>query len=490
MIKKFMTIFLLIFSLTLLVGCNGDDQPKDIVLPNLSGMNRSQVLSALSPFKLQVSFGEIIDNFRPEGLFHSYQTGFQAGMTVEPGTQIIVYFVAHEVLNGERLPDLTGLNQAEIDAILIDLDLNYSFVQFPTKTIEEGEFAGYAGNFQAGMVVDFWSHIIVQIAAPVITNKLLITKYVEGLNDNKAIEIRNFANEAIDLSEYRISIYSNGSNTISINIPLTGTLAPSELLVIAYDQSEPGLLAKADIVTNDLFFDGNDVVAITFRNDQIVDMIGTIGFTFFYLRNETFVRKSHITTASIEYSNLDWDIYAADNYSMLGTYPVTFPSLQSFTFDPAQTEIPYNIPGGMVLVSYDFANDGDTSSFFSLDPNFADFTGGNRIRFVGIDTPEMTPTPEPHALAATLYLRSILENAEVIYLMHDPDSGLTETYGRSLALVWADGLLVNVEMVRMGFSSANYSDEQQRLVFNGVSLNRIFERAQEEAQKYRRGIWS
>jgi endonuclease YncB( thermonuclease family) len=490
MIKKIMTIFLLILSLTSLIACNNDDQPKDIVLPNLSGMNRSQVLTALSAFNLQVSFGEIIDNSRPEGLFHSYQTGFQAGMTVEPGTQIIIYFVAHEVLNGERLPDLTGLNQAEIDAILIDLDLNYSFVQFPTKTIEEGEFAGYAGNFQAGMVVDFWSNVVVQIAAPVITNKLLITKYVEGLTNNKAIEIRNFANETIDLSDYRISIYTNGSESISINIPLTGTLEPNELLVIAYDQSEPELREKADIITNDLFFDGNDVVAITFKNGQIVDMIGTIGFNIFYISNETFVRRSHITTASTEYSMLDWDIYAVDNFSMLGTHPVTFPSLQSFTYDPSQTEIPYLTPGGMVLVSYDYANDGDTSTFFSLDPNVADFTGANRIRFVGIDTPEMTPTPEPHALAATLYLRSILENAEVIYLMHDPDSGLTETYGRSLALVWADGLLVNVEMVRMGYSTAKYNDEQQRLVFNGVSLNRIFERAQEEAQKYRRGIWS
>jgi len=74
--------------------------------------------------------------------------------------------------------------------------------------------------------------------------------------------------------------------------------------------------------------------------------------------------------------------------------------------------------------------------------------------------------------------------------MHDPESGNTETYGRTLALVWADGLLVNLEMVRMGFSAAMYQDDQKRLVFNGVTLNRLFERAEEEAKFYRRNIWS
>jgi micrococcal nuclease len=158
-------------------------------------------------------------------------------------------------------------------------------------------------------------------------------------------------------------------------------------------------------------------------------------------------------------------------------------------FNQDQTLISFNQPGGMVKVSYDFANDGDTSTFYSLDDNFDDFLGGQRVRFVGIDAPEMNP-PQPFAAEATQYLRNILENATVIYLMHDPSTGQTETYGRTLALVWADGLLVNLEMVRMGFSSAGYFDDQQRLVFNGVSLNRLFERAEQEARANRRGIWS
>jgi micrococcal nuclease len=147
-------------------------------------------------------------------------------------------------------------------------------------------------------------------------------------------------------------------------------------------------------------------------------------------------------------------------------------------------------------VTYGYSNDGDTSEFYSLDSEIPDFVSGRRVRFIGVDTPEMTGTkpgvtyPEPYAVQATEYLRNILSNATIIYLMHDPASGNTETYGRTLALVWADGVLVNVEIVRMGYSSAPYNDEQARLVFNGVSLNRWFQRAEQEARDARRGIWS
>jgi endonuclease YncB( thermonuclease family) len=493
MTKKITPLILVIISIFTLIACGGNDAPKEISLPNLTGLNKVEALNLLSALNIQIVFEDIVDNNRTEGLFHSYQTGFTSGSIVVPQTQITIYFVVHEKINGERLPDLTGLTQAQINDILINMDLNYTFVQYQTRAYDEGKFAGYEGNYQAGMVVSFFTNITVRIAAPVISNQLIITTYVEGLNNNKAIEIMNRSNETIDLSEYSISIYSNGSDVVSISIPLTGTLAPNGILVIAYDQSQPELLAKADIITNDLFFDGNDAIAITFRTGVNVDIMGVIGFSFFYIRNESFSRKAHITEGSTEYNILDWDIYAVDNFSMLGAHPTSYPPLNMIRFDATHLEASFDQPGGTVKVSYprfNAANDGDTSEFISLDPNFLDFTGGRRVRFIGIDTPEMTPTPQPWAPEATEYLRNLLFNATDIYLMHDPNSGTTETFGRTLALVWADGVLVNVEMVRMGFSAAVYNDEQQRLIFNGISLNRLFERAEQEAKANNRGIWS
>jgi len=158
--------------------------------------------------------------------------------------------------------------------------------------------------------------------------------------------------------------------------------------------------------------------------------------------------------------------------------------------------VSFNLPMGMVKVTYGYANDGDTSEFYSLDPNIENFTGQKRVRFIGIDTPEMSGNkpgviyPQPFAVAATQYLRSILENATDIYIMHDPLSGISDGYERTLGLIWADGVLVNLEMVRMGYSAAMYFDPQQRLIFNNVSLNRLFQRAEAEARENNRNIWS
>ena len=502
MIKKSFLIIMVFMMLIGLIACQ-DKPSNEVELPNLTGMNRSQVLETLGSLGLQVTFADIINNQMTEGVFHSYGESLTPGTKVQKGTMIVVNFVKHEVINGVKLPDLEGKTEQEIFDVLIELDIDFSFEYISTNAITEGLFAGYANNYRVDMVVPFWTKIVINIAIPIVvepvlSNGLMITKYIEGRDDNRAIEIMNRSNEDIDLSHYRIAIYENGSETPTIIIPMQGTLNPGDILVFTHTNSSTELKDKADIIDANLRFDGNDAVAITYKNGTIVDIIGNIGWGFFYLRNETFVRRSHIVTNSTTYNVRDWDIYASDYYPFLGTHPVQFPDLRTITFNPNQILIPISVPTGMVRVSYDGfcsnyfrgANDGDTSEFCSLDATVDHFIGNNRVRFVGINTPEMRPTEEPYAAAARDYLRSILENADEIFIMHDPASGLTETHGRFLGLIWADGLLVNLEMVRMGFSAAMYQDDLQRLIFNGVTLNRLFERAEEEARFYRRNIWS
>jgi endonuclease YncB( thermonuclease family) len=495
MIKKIMITFTLLLSLFLIVGCNNKPS-NELTLPDLTGMNRAQALDALSGMGLKITFDEVINNQLTEGHFFAYGNNLQVGAKVEKGQEITIIFVKHLIINGVVLPNLAGLNIDQITAILIELDIEFNFEDKPTDDIEEGLFAGYANNYQPEMVVDFWTEITIYLAIPVLEEFLIISKYIEGISDNKAIEIANRSGEAIDLTNYRISIYENGSTTPTRNIDLVGTLAPNSVRVYAYSGSEAGLLAKADVISSDLFFLGNAAVAITYKNDMVVDIIGNIGWQLFIIHNETFVRRPHVTRGVTEYNAQDWDIYRADHYEILGSHPTVFPNWSTFTFTPEMLLIPFNLPMGMVRVSYGYANDGDTSEFNSLDPNFENFTGLRRVRFVGIDTPEMSGNkpgvtyPQPFAVEATQYLRNILENATEIYIMHDPLSGISDGYERSLGLVWADGVLVNLEMVRMGYSAAMYFDPQQRLIFNNVSLNRLFQRAEAEARENNRNIWS
>jgi endonuclease YncB( thermonuclease family) len=495
MIKKIIITFTLLLSLFLIAGCN-DKPSNELTLPDLTGMNRTQALDALSGMGLKITFDEVINNELTEGLFFAYGNNLQVGAKVEKGQEITIIFVKHFIINGVVLPNLAGLNIDQITAILIELDIEFSFEDKPTDDIEEGLFAGYANNYQPEMVVDFWTEITIYLAIPVLEEFLIISKYIEGRSDNKAIEIANRSGEPIDLTNYRISIYENGSTTPTRNIDLVGTLAPNSVRVYAYSGSEAGLLAKADVISPDLFFLGNAAVAITYKNDMVVDVIGNIGWQLFIIHNETFVRKPNIMRGVTSYNGQDWDIYRADHYEILGSHPTIFPNWSTFTFTPEMLLVPFNIPMGMVKVTYGYANDGDTSTFYSLDPNFDDFIGTARVRFIGINTPEMSGDkpgviyPQPFAIEATQFLRSLLENATEIYLMYDPQSGLTETFGRTLALVWADGVLVNLEMVRNGYASNAYNDPLERLIFNNVSLNRLFQRAESEARENKLNIWS
>jgi endonuclease YncB( thermonuclease family)/beta-lactam-binding protein with PASTA domain len=489
MTRKIVWVMMLLLSITVLVGCEQNNTPTDIVLPNLNGMTKSEALNALSGLGIQVSFDDVIDNSESEGAFAYYGNDLKAGDVVLPNAQVVVYFYIH--VDGIELPDLTGLTLEEMDEILINLDLFYSFEEVETTEVEEGLFVQYKNNFQVGQYVDEWETIVIEYATEPYNRQLIISKYVEGTDNNKAIELTNLSDEIVDLSEYKLDIYLNGSDTVTSTLALTGTLAVGETFVIVHPSADQGLLDKADLTSNILTFDGNDAVAISFKNDRLVDIIGTPGFGIFYLANETFVRKASITQNKTVYNILDWDIYAVNQYFMLGIHPTAYPT--AFTFDLSLLENSYDVPTGMVKVTFISNNDGDTAQFNSLDPEIPHFTDSNRVRFIGIDTPETFGTPDapqPYALAAKDFVDNMLSNGTDIYIMHDPVSGNQDTYARALGLIWVDGVLLNVEVVRAGFSTATYFDSQQRLVFNGVSLNRLFERAEQEARAARRGIWT
>jgi len=113
-------------------------------------------------------------------------------------------------------------------------------------------------------------------------SQLFISEYVEGWSNNKALEIYNPTNNAIDLSQYFVARYSNGatSATVANAIQLTGTVAAHDVYVAVLDKRDPNgtgqeapvwdsLQAKADgffcpdyNVSNSFYWNGNDVVIL------------------------------------------------------------------------------------------------------------------------------------------------------------------------------------------------------------------------------------
>jgi micrococcal nuclease len=77
--------------------------------------------------------------------------------------------------------------------------------------------------------------------------------------------------------------------------------------------------------------------------------------------------------------------------------------------------------------------------------------GGYRVRYIGIDTPEMGPEPEAFALEA-LAANQKLVAGRIVRL--EKDVSETDKYGRLLRYVYVDDIFVNAELVKQGLAQA------------------------------------
>ena len=134
-------------------------------------------------------------------------------------------------------------------------------------------------------------------------SELFISEYVEGWSNNKALEIYNPTNSAIDLSSYIVVRFSNGATTAtSANaVQLSGIVQPHDVFVAVLEKLDTAgtgqeapvwdsLQARADgyfcpvyAVSDAFYWNGNDAVALAKgsytdpMNAQLVDIFGKIG---------------------------------------------------------------------------------------------------------------------------------------------------------------------------------------------------------------------
>ncbi|WP_434668111.1 ExeM/NucH family extracellular endonuclease [Aeromonas sp. NJAU223] len=109
--------------------------------------------------------------------------------------------------------------------------------------------------------------------------QLLITEYLEGSGNNKALELSNLGTNALDLGQYRLALYANGRTLAAgptNSLALQGTLAPGASLVLAHPSALPATLAKASLTSGNLVFNGDDGLVL-YRGDEIVDSLGQVG---------------------------------------------------------------------------------------------------------------------------------------------------------------------------------------------------------------------
>lgn len=173
--------------------------------------------------------------------------------------------------------------------------------------------------------------LTLSLLAPAAQADLFFSEYVEGSSNNKALEIFNSGDAAVNLSGYHVFMsFNGGSTTATIN--LTGTIAPHDVFVLAHASANATILAAADQTSSASWYNGDD--AILLRNGStVIDSIGQLGVDpgaewgsgLVSTADNTLRRKASVVTGDTINNDafdpaLEWDGYAQDTFSGLGSH--------------------------------------------------------------------------------------------------------------------------------------------------------------------------
>lgn len=107
----------------------------------------------------------------------------------------------------------------------------------------------------------------------VIQSDLIISEYVEGSSDNKAVELHNVSDESIDLSIYSICIYTNDNIQCRSTFELSGTLETNEVVVVCY--SDNSSIESCNFYSGAANFNGDDRLELM-KNGETIDAFGEL----------------------------------------------------------------------------------------------------------------------------------------------------------------------------------------------------------------------
>jgi predicted extracellular nuclease len=231
---------------------------------------------------------------------------------------------------------------------------------------------------------------------------LFFSEYIEGSNDNKALEIYNGTEAAVNLGNYLIEIYPDGISGIpAITINLGGTLASGDVYVVADSGASAAVLAQADLLATTLF-DGNDAIVLRKSGTGNRDVIGRVGQDpgtewgsgLTSTSDNTLIRKPAICAGDpIQTDAFDpavqWDGFAVDSFDNLGTHTSDCLPASTTTSTPQPTDTPVSsTPSGETPTPPFTATPGSETETPASTPT----QGGTQTESTA--TPNVTETPD------------------------------------------------------------------------------------------------
>lgn len=120
--------------------------------------------------------------------------------------------------------------------------------------------------------------------------------------------------------------------------------------------------------------------------------------------------------------------------------------------------------------------DGDTAKFLINGKT-------EKVRFLGINTPESTNYVEEYGREASEYTFNKLKNATKIYIEYDIYSDKYDKYGRTLGWIFVDNNNLSELLLEEGYAKVEYIYDDYKYVDNLCV-------AQKKAYKNKLGLWN
>lgn len=199
-------------------------------------------------------------------------------------------------------------------------------------------------NPPSGKVFVGWDKSYTNITGPIALTAqfadpprdIFFSEYVEGTSYNKALELYNPTDQAINLGtdQVKIEFYQNGATSPVRTIALSGLIAPGGTFVLVNKDANDTLKSLANFVdlgNVDHWFNGDDTIVLK-RKGEIVDVFGQVGFqpsgggwtlNGVKTADQTLLRKPFVQIGDSNRNDtfdpaLEWYPIGKDNFQDLG----------------------------------------------------------------------------------------------------------------------------------------------------------------------------
>lgn len=193
---------------------------------------------------------------------------------------------------------------------------------------------------------------------------LILSEYVEGSGNNKAIELYNGTHDDIDLTGGGYALVFNFNNCSSTRTNLlVGTITNGSTFVICSLDADPAILAQANqnIANGFNWFNGDDTVILA-RGTQVVDSLGrrcefvvwTNAANTVSTRDTTLRRKIGVVAGDVDPDNVfdpatSWEAFATDTANGLGTHYKTISDEQMHLGGGVITSLVQDVGSGITV---------------------------------------------------------------------------------------------------------------------------------------------